>query len=161
MFNLVPVLNRVMRLLVTCTHIYYVRHSFSGGATREPRSGPERPETASPAAPNRDAIQAASRPSVTRGGFRASRFARTLQALWAGCDNPKTAMQRQPPNPKRDSGRLAAKRYGGRLRRSSGLRGSHNRPRGESSCFLTMRMLLPKAYHTLCAICWTPKEEKA
>ena len=112
----------MLRLLVTRTH-NHDRHSFSGGATREPRSGPERPETASPAAPNRDAIQAASRPSVTRGGFRASRFARTLQALWAGCDNPKTVMQRQPPNPKRDSGRLAAKRYGGRLRRSSGLRG--------------------------------------
>ncbi len=44
-------------------------------------------------------------------------------------------MQRQPPNPKRDSGRLAAKRYGGRLRRSGGLRGSHNRPRGESSYY--------------------------
>merc|ERR1711969_109950 len=71
-----------------------------------------------------------------RGAARAlSRFARTLQALWTGSDNPETAKPRPPPTPSAIQAASRPSATEGRLRRSSSLRGSLTRPRGESSLY--------------------------
>ena len=46
---------------------------------------------------------------------------------------PKTALQRPPPNPKRDSGRLSGRALRRAAKAQQRSKGSHTRPRGESS----------------------------
>ena len=87
-------------------------HAF-GGSTGEPRPGPERPETARrPAAPNRDAIQAASRPSVTRGGAGTLAVRQDAPGPLGRKRQSRDRKAAPAAHSERDSGRLAAKRYG-------------------------------------------------
>ena len=109
----------------------YRNTSERKGATRNPRSGPERHETAN-SQPLQTRLQAAPRPSVTENGFRVRGSPLPLKALWPVGTDPKFPSA-GPQTQERDSGRLAAERSTGGPRASKERLGSPTRPRGASS----------------------------
>ena len=67
----------------------YRNTSERKGATRNPRSGPERHETVN-SQPLQTRLQAAPRPSVTENGFRVRGSPLPLKALWPVGTDPKS-----------------------------------------------------------------------